>query len=203
MTGREDPATPVITGLALPAATSLKALTLTQPWASFVAAGVKGLETRSWSTNYRGPLAIHAAAQFPAWARALCDPGPGHAAATQAAFRAALRQAGIQGPSWDGRRYSTGQLPCGVVLAVARLVNVVRIGPCLRHPAERQLLPDDIPPTELPFGDYTPGRFAWRLEDVVVLARPVVVRGAQRLWDWKPPAAVAAALPALEGGEAA
>lgn len=42
-----------------------KALTLWQPWASLVALGVKTIETRSWSTAYRGPLAIHAAARRP------------------------------------------------------------------------------------------------------------------------------------------
>jgi activating signal cointegrator 1 len=39
----------------------MKVLTLHQPWASLVALGVKTIETRSWSTKYRGPLAIHAA----------------------------------------------------------------------------------------------------------------------------------------------
>lgn len=38
----------------------MKALTLHQPWASLIALGVKTIETRSWSTRYRGPLAIHA-----------------------------------------------------------------------------------------------------------------------------------------------
>lgn len=40
----------------------MKAITLMQPWATLVAIGAKRLETRSWSTNYRGPLAIHAGA---------------------------------------------------------------------------------------------------------------------------------------------
>lgn len=39
----------------------MKALTLTQPWATAVARGVKCIETRSWGTSYRGWLAIHAA----------------------------------------------------------------------------------------------------------------------------------------------
>ena len=43
----------------------MKALTLTQPWASLVAIGAKRIETRSWSTPYRGLLAIHAAKGFP------------------------------------------------------------------------------------------------------------------------------------------
>jgi len=41
--------------------TDLKALTLWQPWASLLAGGGKMFETRSWKTNYRGPVVIHAA----------------------------------------------------------------------------------------------------------------------------------------------
>ena len=43
----------------------MKALTLWQPWASLVALGWKSVETRCWSTKYRGPLAIHSAAKLP------------------------------------------------------------------------------------------------------------------------------------------
>jgi activating signal cointegrator 1 len=51
----------------------MKALTLTQPWASMVADGLKQFETRSWGTRYRGPLAIHAAKGFPRLARAFAQ----------------------------------------------------------------------------------------------------------------------------------
>lgn len=47
----------------------MKALTLHQPWASAIAVGLKRYETRSWSTSYRGPLAIHAGKSVPACAR--------------------------------------------------------------------------------------------------------------------------------------
>lgn len=39
----------------------MRAISLWQPWASLIADGRKRYETRHWSTNYRGPLAIHAA----------------------------------------------------------------------------------------------------------------------------------------------
>jgi hypothetical protein len=42
----------------------MKAITLTQPWASLVMDGRKQWETRSWSTRYQGPLAIHAAKEI-------------------------------------------------------------------------------------------------------------------------------------------
>jgi hypothetical protein len=38
----------------------MKALTLYQPWASLIRDGRKPIETRSWPTDYRGILAIHA-----------------------------------------------------------------------------------------------------------------------------------------------
>jgi hypothetical protein len=38
----------------------VKALTIRQPWAWAIAAGHKPVENRSWTTSYRGPLAIHA-----------------------------------------------------------------------------------------------------------------------------------------------
>lgn len=43
-------------------ASLLKALTIKQPWASLIVEGVKDVENRSWRTNYRGRLIIHAAA---------------------------------------------------------------------------------------------------------------------------------------------
>ena len=39
----------------------MKAISLWQPWASLWACGRKTYETRSWATNYRGPILVHAA----------------------------------------------------------------------------------------------------------------------------------------------
>ena len=38
----------------------MNALTISQPFASLIAAGEKWIENRQWRTYYRGPLAIHA-----------------------------------------------------------------------------------------------------------------------------------------------
>lgn len=38
----------------------MKVLTLIQHWGTLIALGEKKIETRSWKTNYRGPLFIHA-----------------------------------------------------------------------------------------------------------------------------------------------
>jgi len=38
----------------------VQAITLDQPWASLVMAGINDVEYRTWRTNYRGRLAVHA-----------------------------------------------------------------------------------------------------------------------------------------------
>lgn len=38
----------------------MKVITLKQPWASLIARGYKKYEFRTWKTNYRGPILIHA-----------------------------------------------------------------------------------------------------------------------------------------------
>lgn len=85
----------------------MRAITLWQPYASLLAAGIKRHETRSWSTKYRGPLIIHAAARkMDADGRAL---------------------------TWryfpDGRLAGTDfvtDLPLSTVVAVCQLTDVVR-----------------------------------------------------------------------------
>jgi hypothetical protein len=52
----------------------MKALSLTQPWASALfirqpdGSVLKGIETRSWKTNFTGRIAIHASKGFPKYA---------------------------------------------------------------------------------------------------------------------------------------
>lgn len=38
----------------------MKAITISQPYASLIADGFKFIENRTWPTSYRGPIAIHA-----------------------------------------------------------------------------------------------------------------------------------------------
>ena len=38
----------------------MKALTIKEPWASLIVQGFKKYEFRSWKTNYRGKILIHA-----------------------------------------------------------------------------------------------------------------------------------------------
>lgn len=55
----------------------MKAITIQNPWAGLIVAGVKRVENRSWPTRFRGELAIHAGKgrgwmkAAPAWVREL------------------------------------------------------------------------------------------------------------------------------------
>lgn len=39
---------------------NIKALSIKQPWASLIAHGIKDIENRTWRTNFRGRIYIHA-----------------------------------------------------------------------------------------------------------------------------------------------
>ena len=40
----------------------MKTLSIKQPWASLIAHGIKDIENRTWKTNFRGRILIHATA---------------------------------------------------------------------------------------------------------------------------------------------
>lgn len=79
----------------------MKAISLWQPWATGIAAGVKAIETRHWSTPHRGEIAIHAAKRWDL---------------DQREFAEAERRAGTIGYG----------LPFGAIVAVADIVDVKR-----------------------------------------------------------------------------
>ena len=148
----------------------MRALTLTQPWATLVAIGAKSIETRSWyvGRDPRGvgaqalgwPIAIHAAKGFPAGAKAACGKEP---------FASALIKAGYG-------KY--GSLPTGAVIATAVLLHCVTV-------EHLERAPHILTPTERAFGDYSPGRYAWRFWNVKPLPEPIPARGALGLWEWE------------------
>lgn len=167
----------------------MKALSLYQPWATFVALGAKTVETRSWGTRHRGPVAICASKNevelnaergdypFRLWreARAI-DPR--------------LGDLEVPNERQGGWRF-------GTVHAVATLVDCFRCGewwastdPLMRLVARREeeagLIPPEgvaIPKVDFVLGDLSAGRFAWVLRDVRALRHPVPVRGKQYLFD--------------------
>lgn len=128
-------------------------LTLTQPWATLMAIEAKRDETRDWWIRFRGWFAIHAAKGFPPECQALCYQEP---------FAGVLAKAGYNGPA---------DLPLGRVLAVTELLDCIETDSIIRSVGE----------PERSFGDYSPGRFAFRTGGVRRLRDPFLMRGLQRL----------------------
>jgi activating signal cointegrator 1 len=153
----------------------VKALSLWQPWASLVILGAKRIETRGWSTLYRGPLVIHAASKVTNAQLLLHHEEP---------FKSALAEHGI-------RRWQ--DLPLGACLGIVELVDVVRIAGeyvptsagFSKYHEERELDEGMQPPDEpeRSFGNYEAGRFAWMLARPRPLEKPVPRRARQRLFD--------------------
>lgn len=216
-----------MTALSLPSeATAWRALTLWQPWASLVALLVKQIETRSWSTKYRGPLLIHAAAwkiterqTIGAWEAWPPDP-PGHVHPNHKNERPARIYCNAGGWPDFGR---WRPLPLGAIVATCTLQDVVPIVdgaddhdledfldaymegdyPCSAPTTVagltlfRERISESCHHDQLPYGDFTPGRYAWLLADIVALPEPIPAKGKQGLWT--PDAETVARLVAVDG----
>lgn len=165
----------------------MKVLTLHQPYASLIAIGAKTIETRSWPTKYRGPLAIHAGKE---WSGNLADPG-------------------VLGCHFgiDTFYLSKRDMPLGAIVATCELVDCAPIvewgaDPQCNHITvgadgalrSWEFVVGSMPlawrkqgrfdvTDQAPYGDFTPGRWAWLLDNIRPLAEPVPSRGRQGLWD--------------------
>jgi len=147
----------------------MKALTLMQPWTTLIAIGAKKIETRSWSTRYRGSLAIHAAQGFPGWAKRFCE-----ARIVCGALGWPMCPFSGMDQSWcDEMKRLIGTLPRGAVIATCTLVDCISTTGV--EPVNEQ---------ERAFGDYSPGRYAWMLNNVQQ-TEPILAKGALGLWEWK------------------
>ena len=152
-------------------------ITLWQPWASLIADGVKQYETRSWKPpwNLIGKrIAIHAAKRK----------------ITEQEFYVDLEGK----VRWEmyfryGLKWNK-EIPYGAIVATAELVGFFQIEGYAdktqsqvvglwedRHViGQRETINTD------PFGDYSPGRYAWWLQSVIKLEAPVPAQGKQGIW---------------------
>jgi len=131
----------------------MRGLTIIQPWATLLATGMKHYETRSWATRSLGQIAIHAGRR------------------TKQAEQYANDLIAMEPIVFDAIDVEDADdLPYGAIIATGWLTA------CLPTAG----LPVDA--MERSFGDFTPGRFAWRIDRVTRLAVPVPCKGAQGLW---------------------
>lgn len=85
-----------------------------------------------------------------------------------------------QFPKWacefaESQGFVSSILPCGVVLGTAEITE------CRATDSLRSELSAD----ELEWGDYSDGRYAFKIENVTVFPQPIAAKGALGFWTWK------------------
>lgn len=134
----------------------MRAISLWQPWASLIVGGHKRYETRSWSTDVRGCVLIHAALKWGKTQAAIAARDP---------FASALAAMGLS--------IDPLTVPRGALLGSIEIVDCV---PC-------ESVRDNLDDAEREYGDYTYGRYAWVLSEPRLLSRPVLYRGGRGFFD--------------------
>lgn len=166
----------------------MKIITLWQPWATLIALGIKKFETRSWSTRYRGKLAIHAAKRK---------------VNKNALEKIAFDLSG----QLDYLDIQSNDYPQGVIIAVCEVIscsfmvdretlyqlyNKVKINErdansypltyLVQHAQKKDCIwIDEVSIVEKSVGDWRPGRYAWQLDRVQQLDKMISYKGGQGL----------------------
>lgn len=140
-------------------AKTYKAISLWQPWATYIADGHKQFETRGWQPS-PGQLA------------------PGeifmiHAAKTRKSLPMVSHLARLFPELAD---YAADDMPLGAILCAVELVAVHRT----------EDIRPSLNPLQLALGDYAPGRYAWQVRVVKRAPVPIPATGQQGIWRWMP-----------------
>lgn len=135
----------------------MKAISLWEPWASWMACGYKRIETRSWPIRYHGDLLICSAK------RKITNNDEIHVAMVQS-------EIGDEVNLWIEPTY-------GCALCVVELFD------CSSTNFLNLLRSNDRWRIEQHLGDYRPGRFAWHTRNLRKFSEPIPVIGHQGIWN--------------------
>jgi len=134
-----------------------KVISLWQPWATPFVLGIKLNETRSWATNYRGRVYIHAAMNKSVdtiqFTNNITYYKPNHYI--------------------DFSRKIINLL-FGVIIGYVDIVDCVRA----------ETIRDKMTAQELSFGDYSDGRWIWICKNHTALETPIPAKGSQGFWNF-------------------
>lgn len=138
----------------------MKVLSMIQPWASLFVLREAQYETRSWRTKYRGPLAIHTSQKIN---KAVCS---------HVAIQAVLGKHG----------YTIENLPAGMVIAVCKLVNCLKV---IENNQTWAILEDGriVSGNDYILGDFEVGFYAWEVQDMRILDPFIPAKGKLGLWE--------------------
>ena len=132
----------------------MKVLSLTEPYATLIAIGKKKIETRSWKTNYRGELYIHASST-------------------------AISKQDRNNPELMSL-VNSDQMNYGNIICRCELVD------CIEMTDE---FIEKVKQNEIEYitGLYENGRYAWILEDITILDKPIRAKGHLGIWNYNQP----------------
>ena len=138
----------------------MKVLSMVQPWASLFVLRKAKYETRSWRTNYRGPLAIHSSKKVN---KDVCN---------HLAIKSLLGKHG----------YTKENLPTGKIFAVCKLVNCLKV---IENNKTSAILEDGriVSGNDYFLGDYEVGGYVWDVQDMQILDEFIPAKGMLGLWE--------------------
>lgn len=154
----------------------MKIITLWEPHATLMAIGAKRIETRGWSADYRGPVAIHSAkggiSQSELVRTCLSEP-----------FKTALLKSpnfSVWAEAWkrSSPNIRTAFYP-GHILAVGKLIDSLPTESIGCIPGVFDDYRDLETDQERAFGNYGPGRYGLVFEDMVKLKTPIPFKSRQ------------------------
>ncbi|WP_154309429.1 2-oxoglutarate dehydrogenase E1 [Metabacillus lacus] len=131
-----------------------------QPWASLFVLGETQYETRTWRTNYRGPLAIHTSRKIDV---------------------NACKQASIL-PLLAAHGYSAKNLPAGYIIGICRLTNCIKV---IENHGGWAVLEDGrtVEGKDFLLGDYREGCYVWEVHEMKVLNNWIPAKGQLGIWE--------------------
>src|SRR4051812_9487948 len=137
----------------------MKAISLHDPYGTLVAIKAKKWETRSRRTNLREFVAIHVSKSRKSLYLEMREP-----------FFSRLEMAGV---------FDKGGLNAtlGCIIAVAQITDCITTCEWMRRYCKNHI--NRGSDREYSFGDYSPSRFAWKLENVIRLKQPIPCVGRQ------------------------
>ncbi len=127
----------------------MQVLSIKEPFATLVKDGVKIYETRSWKTNYRGELYIHASL----------------GACTSSNKNKAMS-------------YLKSTINPGYILCKCNLVDCILMDDDFINYIEKETHEKD-------YGEYSKGRYAWKLELLEVLKETISAKGKLGIWNFE------------------
>lgn len=146
----------------------MKAISLIQPWATLWALGIKTCETRSWPTQHRGEIYIHASKS---------DSEEGQALWSNPQIQHDLRiSLNVQFPP------AFSELPRGVIIGRINIVKCVLMTESVLSNKTDWLVSD----FERICGDWSRGRFAFVGESPQLIDPPLPAKGQLGIWEYDP-----------------